>query len=171
MILLSAQPPRRPAASPGPGQLPALLSQRSDFPTSTHNLHHNLHHPHPGARLLAQLKGVHDENDALKAHVSQLQAHIQAMTVKIYEVTSKYEAAVAENIRLKAELKGQGPAMVRSRVFWGGGGRRRMPWQRAGARAVAWQAPHMCAHHLQRLQRGARSPVPLQVLVRRPCWH
>lgn len=55
-----------------------------------------------------KLKSTTEENEALKGHVQQLQGHISAMTYKIYEVTAKYEAAVAENVRLKAELKGQG---------------------------------------------------------------
>lgn len=46
---------------------------------------------------------LQDENAGLRTHVEQLQAHIQSMTVKIYEVTAKYEATVAENVRLKMD--------------------------------------------------------------------
>ncbi|EFJ44714.1 hypothetical protein VOLCADRAFT_95062 [Volvox carteri f. nagariensis] len=50
------------------------------------------------------LQSLQDENSTLKAHVNKLQSHIQSMTLKVYEVTSKYEAAVAEAAQLRAEL-------------------------------------------------------------------
>ena len=63
------------------------------------------------ARRLAEMShmetavhGMQDENVTLKAHVSKLQAHIQSMTMKVYEITAKYESAVAENAQLRTEL-------------------------------------------------------------------
>jgi hypothetical protein len=50
------------------------------------------------------LQGLQDENTALKAHVSKLQSHIQSMTMKVYEVTAKYESTLADNAQLRAEL-------------------------------------------------------------------
>ncbi|KAG2441072.1 hypothetical protein HXX76_003925 [Chlamydomonas incerta] len=64
------------------------------------------------ARRLAEMsqmettvQGMQDENTSLKEHVTKLQGHIQQMTMKVYEVTAKYEAAVAENAQLRAELQ------------------------------------------------------------------
>ncbi len=52
-----------------------------------------------------QVTNLHDENASLKVHVAKLQNHIQTMTLKIYEVTAKYEAAVAENAGLRSEIQ------------------------------------------------------------------
>ena len=49
--------------------------------------------------------GMQDENVPLKAHVTKLQSHIQSMTLKVYEITAKYESAVAENAQLRSELQ------------------------------------------------------------------
>ncbi|KAG2450379.1 hypothetical protein HYH02_004883 [Chlamydomonas schloesseri] len=64
------------------------------------------------ARRLAEMsqmettvQGMQDENTALKEHVAKLQGHIQQMTMRQFEITAKYEAAVAENAQLRVELQ------------------------------------------------------------------
>lgn len=56
------------------------------------------------SKMGTTLQSIQDENAALKAHVNKLQSHIQSMTLKVYEVTAKYESAVADNARLRTEL-------------------------------------------------------------------
>ncbi|GLI65634.1 hypothetical protein VaNZ11_009231 [Volvox africanus] len=63
------------------------------------------------SQMGSTLQNLQDENAALKAHVNKLQSHIQSMTLKVYEVTAKYESAVAENAKLRTELlRGRRPS-------------------------------------------------------------
>ncbi|GLC33369.1 hypothetical protein PLESTM_000053900 [Pleodorina starrii] len=56
------------------------------------------------SQMGSTLQNLQDENTALKAHVSKLQSHIQSMTLKVYEVTAKYESTLAENAQLRSEM-------------------------------------------------------------------
>ena len=63
--------------------------------------------PHPPP----QITSLTDENQALRTHAAQLQGHMQAMTARVYELTSKCEAVSAENVQLRSELRVQQRAL------------------------------------------------------------